>query len=181
MRVMAGRAKCSCGRCATCQQFRFGGSEFDAGDGNPAREHRDSPTRNRYASAQHRHSPGQHRDAAGASESEYSRLQLNRRNYTKEHDSGNSSGQHPAVNSESEHSEQSGNNSERSAMRAVARTKWNPRCLESEFRIESELTQYRIFKSSHGQRRHRFGLASWWHDAFRHTVPSGVVAKQLSE
>ena len=141
MRVVACRAKCSCGRRAACQQFRFGGSEFDAGDGNPAREHRDSPTRNRYASAKYRHTPGEHRYATDSTKSEYSWLQLNQRNYTEKHDSRNSPGQHSAVNGKSKYSEQSGNDSERSSMRALAGTKWNSQCLESEFRIESELTQ----------------------------------------
>jgi hypothetical protein len=86
MRIGAGRAKCSCGKCGACRQFRFGWPEFNAGDGNPAREHRDTPSGNRYTACQHCHAPGWHCDSA---ESEYSRLQFNGRNYTQEHDSRN--------------------------------------------------------------------------------------------
>jgi hypothetical protein len=85
LRVVACRAECSCGRRAACQWFRFCGSEFDAGDGNPASEYGDSPTQHCNAPGWNGDSSGQY-DAANASESKYSGLKLNQRNYAEEHD-----------------------------------------------------------------------------------------------
>jgi hypothetical protein len=92
LRVVACRAECSCGRRAACQQFRFGGSEFDAGDGNPASEHSDSPGKHRNTPGWNSDSSGQRRDAAITSESKYAGIKLDQRDHAAEHDSGNRAG-----------------------------------------------------------------------------------------
>jgi hypothetical protein len=144
LRVVACRAECSCGRRAACQQFRFGGSEFDARDGNPAPGHGDP-------ASQYRNSPGwngdpscRHRNSAITSESECSGLELNQRNDAEEHDSGNrarfkfagksdSRKQHTTLDGKSEYSEQSGNNTQRISLRDSTRHTGSAQRLESKF------------------------------------------------
>jgi hypothetical protein len=144
LRVVACRAECSCGRRAACQWFRFGGSEFDAGDGNPAPGHRDS-------ASQYRNSPGwngdpscRHRNSAITSESECSGIELNQRNYAEEHDSGNRAGfkfagksdsrkQHTTLDGKSEYAEQSGNNAQRISLWDVTWHAGSAQRLESKF------------------------------------------------
>jgi hypothetical protein len=156
LRVVACRAECSCGRRAACQQLRFGGSEFDAGDGNPARDYSDSATKHRHAPGWNGNASGQHRDAASPTKSEYAGLELNQWNDTEEHDSRNRAGlelarqsdswkQYTAVNGKSKYPEQSGNNAQRSSVRSLARNAGNARRLKSKFRVEPGLLQFRIF------------------------------------
>jgi hypothetical protein len=130
LRVVACRAECSCGRRAACQWFRFGGSEFDAGDGNPASEYGDSPSQYRNAPGWNGDPSAQYGDPTSAPEFQYNWLQLHKWNDAEKYDSGNrarfkfagqsdSRKQHPTLDRKSEYSKQSRNNTQRISLRDV--------------------------------------------------------------
>ena len=157
LRVVACRAECTCGRRSACQQFRFGGSEFDAGDGNPACEYGDSASQYRNPTGWNGHPASEFGHAANSAESEFSGVKLNRWDHA---DSRNWAGleltrhsdswkQHATFEGKSECSEQSGNNAQRSSLRSVTRNAGDARCLESKFRVEPRLLEFRFSNFAH--------------------------------
>jgi hypothetical protein len=81
LRVVACRAECSCGRRAACQRFRFGGSEFDVGNGNPVSEYSDSTGQHRNPAGRNGYTITTFCHAANSAESEDPRFKLHQRNH----------------------------------------------------------------------------------------------------